>query len=119
MCLGGGGSAYTPAPLKKPVYEAGPESPPDMVNDIIIPDANPRDQQEAARGEFDPPNRSQLKSQSSVSLGGTVEPQPARRSGGMGAVARNKRSAQRRSGVSRGPKAATRAQKAARGRRGR
>ena len=116
MCLGGGGSAYTPAPLKKPVYEAGPESPPDMVNDIIIPDANPRDQQEAARGEFDPPNRSQLKSQSSVSLGGTVTPQPARKRGGMGAVARNERSKRLRSGVSRGPRPATRAQKAAKGR---
>ena len=93
MCLGGGGSAYTPAPLKKPVYEAGPESPPDMVNDIIIPDANPRDQQEAARGEFDPPNRSQLKSQSSVSLGGTVTPQPARKSGGMSNADKTKRKA--------------------------
>ena len=35
------------------------------------------------------------------------------RSGGMGAVARNQRSARLRSGVSRGPKAATKAQKAA------
>ena len=87
-----------------------------MVNDIIIPDANPRDQQEAARGEFDPPNRSQLKSQSSVSLGGTVTPQPARKRGGMGAVARNERSKRLRSGVSRGPRPATRAQKAAKGR---
>ena len=62
------------------------------------------------------PNRSQLKSQSSVSLGGTVTPQPARKSGSMGAVARNNRSARLKSGVSRGPRAATRAQKAAKGR---
>ena len=63
MCLGGGGG-YNPPPLKKPVYEAGPESPPDMVNNQIIPNANPRDQQEAARNEFDPP-KNKLKSQSS------------------------------------------------------
>ena len=64
MCLGGGGG-YNPPPLKKPVYEAGPASPPDMVNNQIIPNANPRDQQEAARNEFDPPNKNKLKSQSS------------------------------------------------------
>ena len=64
MCLGGGGG-YNPPPLKKPVYEAGPESPPDMVNNKIIPNANPRDKQEAARNEFDPPNKNRLKSQSS------------------------------------------------------
>ena len=69
MCLGGGGSAYTPAPLKKPVYEAGPESPPDMVNNQIIPDANPRDKQEEARGEFDPPKKDKLKLQSDKNPG--------------------------------------------------
>ncbi len=69
MCLGGGGSAYTPAPLKKPVYEAGPESPPDMVNDQIIPDANPRDKQSEARGEFDPPKKDKLKLQSDKNPG--------------------------------------------------
>ena len=100
MCLGGGGSAYTPAPLKKPVYEAGPESPPDMVNDIIIPDANPRDQQEAARGEFDPPNRSQLKSQSSLTLGETTTSTAQSTGGSGGAVARNKRNAARKARVS-------------------
>ena len=45
MCLGGGGG-YTPPPAPpKPVYEAGPESPPDMVNDQIIDNANPRENQ--------------------------------------------------------------------------
>jgi len=63
MCLGGGGG-YMPPPVKKaPDPEPGPASPPD---NTIIPNANPRDQQEAARGEFDPPkNKAKLKSQSS------------------------------------------------------
>ena len=68
MCLGSGGG-YTPAPIKKPVYEAGPESPPDMVNNQIIPNANPRDQQEAARNELDPPNKTKLKAQSDKNTG--------------------------------------------------
>ena len=65
MCLGGSGG-YMPPPVKKAVDpEPGQPSGPDMVNDQIIPNANPRDQQEAARGEFDPPNKNKLKSQSS------------------------------------------------------
>ena len=68
MCLGGGGG-YTPAPIKKPVYEAGPESPPDMVNDQIINNANPRDNQEAARNEMDPPKKDKLKAESRENMG--------------------------------------------------
>ena len=65
MCLGGSGG-YMPPPVKKAVDpEPGPASPPDMVNNIQIPNANPRDQQAAARNEFDPPNKTKLKSQSS------------------------------------------------------
>ena len=65
MCLGGGGG-YMPPPVKNAADpEPGPASPPDMVNNQIIPNANPRDQQEAARNEFDPPNKNKLKSQSS------------------------------------------------------
>ena len=65
MCLGGGGG-YMPPPVKKAADpEPGPASPPDMVNNQIIPNANPRDQQEVARNEFDPPNKNKLKSQSS------------------------------------------------------
>ena len=65
MCLGGGGG-YMPPPVKKAAdQEPGPASPPDMVNNQIIPNANPRDQQEAARNEFDTPNKNKLKSQSS------------------------------------------------------
>ena len=69
MCVGGGG-AYEPAPAPpKPVYEAGPESPPDMVNDQIIPDANPRENQEAARNNMDPPKKTKLKVQSDKNPG--------------------------------------------------
>ncbi len=65
MCLGGGGG-YDPLPVKKaPEPQPGPPSPPDMVNNTIIPNANPRDQQAAARNEFDPPNKTKLKSQTS------------------------------------------------------
>ena len=65
MCLGGGGGYIPPQPKKAPEAQPGPESPPDMVNSNIIPNANPRDQQEAARNEFAPPNKTKLKSQSS------------------------------------------------------
>ena len=69
MCLGGGGGGYRPAPIKQPVYEAGPESPPDMVNDQIIDNANPRKNQEAARNEMDPPKKTKLKVQSDKNPG--------------------------------------------------
>ena len=65
MCLGGGGG-YNPPPVKKaPDPEPGPASPPDMVNNTIIPNANPRAGQEAARNEMDPSNKTKLKAQSS------------------------------------------------------
>ena len=65
MCLGGGGG-YNPPPVRKaPDPEPGPASPPDMVNNTIIPNANPRAGQEAARNEMDPPNKTKLKAQSS------------------------------------------------------
>ena len=67
MCLGGGGG-YTPAPIKKPVYEAGPESPPDMVNDQVIDNANPRDKMEANRNAMDP-KKTKLKVQSDKNPG--------------------------------------------------
>jgi len=67
MCLGGGGG-YTPAPIKKPVYEAGPESPPDMVNDQFIDNANPRDKMEANRNSMDP-KKTKLKVQSDKNPG--------------------------------------------------
>ena len=65
MCLGGGGGYIPPQPKKAPEAVAGPESPPDMVNNQVIPNANNRAGQEAARNEMDPPNKTKLKSQSS------------------------------------------------------
>ena len=68
MCLGGGGG-YTPPPAPpKPVYEAGPESPPDMVNDQVIDNANPRDNMEANRNAMDP-KKTKLKVQSDKNPG--------------------------------------------------
>jgi len=68
MCLGGGGGGYTPAPIKKPVYEAGPPPPPDMVNDQVIDNANPRDEMEANQNAMDP-KKAKLKVQSSKNPG--------------------------------------------------
>ena len=65
MCLGGGGGYNPPPVTKAPDPEPGPASPPDMVNNTIIPNANSRAGQEAARNEMDPPNKTKLKAQSS------------------------------------------------------
>ena len=45
MCMG---TPSYPAyePPKPPVYEQGPESPPDMVNDQVVPNINDPSQQE-------------------------------------------------------------------------
>ena len=40
-----------------------------MVNDQIIPDANPRENQEAARNDMDPPKKTKLKVQSDKNPG--------------------------------------------------
>ena len=69
MCLGGG-TGYVPSAVKKAVDpEPGPASPPDMVNNTTIPNANPRDQQASARNEFDPPSKTKLKTQSDKNTG--------------------------------------------------
>ena len=65
MCLGGGGGYNPPPVTKAPDPEPGPASPPDMVNNTIIPNANTRAGQEAARYVMDPPNKTKLKAQSS------------------------------------------------------
>ena len=96
MCLGGGGGYQPPKRVQAPAPVAGPASPDDMVNNQVIENANPRDQQEAARNEFDPPSTPQPKTQSSLALGGTTTPQPVKKGGSMGQVARNKRSARLR-----------------------
>ena len=68
MCLGGGGG-YTPPPMKQaPAPEPGPASPPDMVNDQVIDNANPRDKMEANRNAMDP-KKTKLKVQSDKNPG--------------------------------------------------
>ena len=70
MCLGGGPTGYVPSAIKKaPDPEPGPASPDDMVNNTIIPNVNPRADQEEARSEFDPPNKIKLKAQSNKNTG--------------------------------------------------
>ena len=69
MCLGGGGG-YNPPPVQKgPEAVEGGYAPPDMVNNQVINNANPRDQQKAARNEMDPPKKTKLKVQSDKNPG--------------------------------------------------
>ena len=54
MCLGGGGG-YTPPPMKQaPAPQPGPASPPDMVNNQQIDNANDRSDMEGNRNAMDP-----------------------------------------------------------------
>ena len=66
MCLGGGGYMPQPVSKPKPVQKPGPESPPDMVNDQVIPNANDRAGQEAAQNMYDPLNKDKPTSQSNL-----------------------------------------------------
>ena len=54
MCLGGGGGYQPPKQVMAPAPEPGPASPPDMVNNQVIDNANPRDNMEANRNAMDP-----------------------------------------------------------------
>ena len=67
MCLGGGGMMQQPQ-RPKPVQQPGPESPPDMVNDQVIPNANEREplQQGAHHDEWKNKNKPKPQSQSSL-----------------------------------------------------
>ena len=68
MCVGGGGG-YTPPPMKQaPAPEPGPASPPDMVNDQVIDNANPRDKMESNRNAMYP-KKTKLKVQSDKNPG--------------------------------------------------
>tara|TARA_B100001778_G_scaffold279070_1_gene243294 strand:+ start:313 stop:528 length:216 start_codon:yes stop_codon:yes gene_type:complete len=69
MCLGGGGGYQPPKRVQAPAPVAGPASPPDMVNDQVIDNANPRENQESARNALDPPKKAKLKTQSSKNPG--------------------------------------------------
>ena len=68
MCLGGGGYMPQPVSKPKPVQQPGPESPPDMVNDQVIPNANEREplQQGAHHDEWKNKNKPKPQSQSSL-----------------------------------------------------
>ena len=102
MCLGGGGGRMS-APKReyqnRPVTVSGEQTGVDDPKDTAKATETLKIKRQKEEGTYVDPNLT------------TVE--TLTRSGGMGAVARNERSARLRSGVSRGPKAATKAQKAA------
>ena len=102
MCLGGGGGRMS-APKReyqnRPVTVTGTQTGVDDPKDTAKATETLKIKRQKEEGTYVDPNLT------------TVE--TLTRSGGMGAVARNERSARLRSGVSRGPKAATKAQKAA------
>ena len=68
MCLGGGGGYQPPKQVMAPAPEPGPASPPDMVNNQVIDNANPRDNMEANRNALDP-KKTKLKVQSDKNPG--------------------------------------------------
>ena len=68
MCLGGGGGYQPPKQVMAPAPEPGPASPPDMVNDQVIDNANPRDKMEANQNAMDP-KKTKLKVQSDKNPG--------------------------------------------------
>ena len=105
MCVGGGGSSY-PQP-QRPEFD---DSPP-VVTGRQTGVENPKDTKKATE---------ELKIRRKKKEGTYVDPNLAaveeklsRSGGGLGAKEKSERSARLRSGVSRGPKAATKAQKAA------
>ncbi len=68
MCLGGGGGYEPPKMVKGPDPVAKGYSPPDMVNNQVIDNANPRDQMEANQNAMDP-KKTKLKVQSDKNPG--------------------------------------------------
>ena len=68
MCLGGGGGYQPPKQVMAPAPEPGPASPPDMVNNQVIDNANPRDEMEANQNAMDP-KKTKLKVQSEKNPG--------------------------------------------------
>ena len=104
MCFGGGGQATRQQPKRefqnRPVTVTGSQTGVDDPKDTAKATESLRIQRKKEEGTYVDPTAAKLT-----------------RSGGMGAVARNKRSARLRSGVSRGPNAPSKAQKAAAARR--
>ena len=68
MCLGGGGGYQPPKQVMAPAPEPGPASPPDIVNNQVIDNANPRDKMEANQNAMDP-KKTKLKVQSDKNPG--------------------------------------------------
>ena len=68
MCLGGGGGYQPPKQIMAPAPEPGPASPPDMVNNQVIDNANPRNEMEANQNAMDP-KKTKLKVQSDKNPG--------------------------------------------------
>ena len=106
MCLGGGGRMSAPKReyQNRPVTISGTQTGVDDPKDTAKATETLKIERQKEEGTYVDPNL-------------TTAEKLTRRSGSMGAVARNIRSARLRSGVSRGPKAPSKAQKAAAGRR--
>ena len=110
MCFGGGGQATRQQPKREfqnsPVTVTGSQEGVDDPKDTAKATETLKIKRQKEEGTYVDPNAASLTTAAKLT-----------RSGGMGAVARNKRSARLRSGVSRGPNAPSKAQKAAAARR--
>ena len=107
MCFGGGGQMRQQPQREyqnRPVTVTGSQTGVDDPKDTAKATETLKIKRKKEEGTYVDPNL-------------TTAEKLTRRSGSMGAVARNIRSARLRSGVSRGPKAPSKAQKAAAGRR--
>ena len=70
MCLGGGGGYEPPKQVAAAPAVAGGPPPDDMVNEQVIPNANPRDEIEANQNAMDPSKKkAKLKVQSDKNPG--------------------------------------------------
>jgi len=72
MCLGGGGGYEPPKQVPAAPPVAGGPAPDDMVNDQVIPNANPRDEMEGNQNAMDPSSaqkKTKLKVQSDKNTG--------------------------------------------------
>ena len=110
MCFGGGGQATRQQPKRefqnRPVTVTGTQEGVDDPKDTAKATETLKIKRQKEEGTYVDPNAASLTTAAKLT-----------RSGGMGAVARNKRSARLRSGVSRGPTAPSTAHKAAAARR--
>ncbi len=107
MCLGGGGGRMTTPKREfqnRPVTVTGEQTGVDNPKDTAKATEELKIKRQKEEGTYVDPNL-------------TTAEKLTRRSGGLGAKARSERSARLRSGVSRGPRPASKAQKAAAARR--